>query len=237
MILDREAEAALRARARKLQALHINLLFCRPTRQGWADDPDAVLAAFGLEPADRELIADITTEQFQAEAHGRRAVVERGIGRCFESTLARLAERAAGPGFDEFLCSEYFLDPRHGLPHRSGVGPGYENISKWFFWLRHTCALDRPGADIALRTDAYAEFAVWLIDEYKRPHDPFYDQFQGGLFWPRSPGEALPVMLLTEDYMQVTVTDARTADQLPEIGLIDLDTLRPPEHQPEPTLS
>lgn len=237
MPLDRAAEAALRERARKLQALHISLLFCARTRERWTAGPDAVLAAFGLAPGDRALIADITTEQFGAEAHGRRVVVERGIGRYFGSTLALLSERGTDPGFDDFLCSEFFLDPRHGLPHRSGVGQGYENVSKWFFWLQHEFALDRPGADVALRTEAYAEFAVWLIDEYKRPHDPFYDQFQGGLYWPQSPGEALPVIVLTEDYKQVTIPDAKIADQLPRIGLVDLDTLRPPELEAEPSLT
>ncbi len=244
MALDGVAEAALRARARNLQALHIRLMFCDPTRQEWAADPDAVLAAFGLRPADRGLIADITTEQFKAEAHGRRTVVERGIGRCFRGTLARLAERAAedgrmesDPGFDTFLCSDYFLDPRHGLPHSSGVGPGYENVSKWFFWLRREFALDRTGADIALRGAADADFAAWLINQYKRPHDPFYDRFQGGLFWPRDLAEPLPVMLLTEAYMLMTITDAKTAARLPRIGLIDLDALRPPPFQAEPTLT
>ncbi len=44
MALDRAAETALRARARNLQALHIGLMFCGPTRQDWSADADAVLA-------------------------------------------------------------------------------------------------------------------------------------------------------------------------------------------------
>lgn len=241
--IDGTEERALRDRARHLQALHIRLLFCRHTRDAWLAAPDKLLSDFGLSADDYSLFPDITGDRFKAESHGRRVVVERAVANSFGETQQYLVKHAAGSGFsggdptiDDFLCSDYFLDPHSGLPHSSGVGPGYENISKYFFWLRDTCGLDRPAADVTLRTHAYSEFAIYLITQYQRPHDPYYDQFQGGLYWMETPGIAMPVMLLSDKFVRYTLGNADTVAQLPSAGLIDLDQLSPPDWADEATL-
>lgn len=243
MIMDPEEERALRDRARQLQALHIKLLFCHRTRTAWLAAPEDVLTAFGLRSADRSLIPDITGERFKAESHGRRVVVRRTIENSFGDTQKHLAKRAAASGFsgaeptiDDFMCSDYFLDPHSGLPHSSGVGPGYENISKYFFWLREVYSLKKAGTDIDLRNHAYSEFAIHLITQYQRPHDPFYDQFQGGLYWVETPGIALPVILISDKFVRFTLGNADTVAQLPGAGLLDLDQLAPPEWTDEAML-
>jgi hypothetical protein len=213
--IDHHEERALRDRARQLQALHIRLLFCRHTRDAWLAAPDEVLNDFELSADDQRLFPDITGDRFKAESHGRRVVVERSIGNIFDETQQHLAKRAAASGFsgadptfDDFLCSDYFLDPHRGLPHSSGVGQGYENISKYFFWLREAYDLDSTGTDVTLRTHAYSEFAIYLVTQYQRPHDPYYDQFQGGLYWVKTPGVAMPVMLLSDKFVQYTLGNA-----------------------------
>lgn len=243
MKIDREKEHALRNRARKLQALHIRLLFCRRTREAWLSSPDDVLTEYGLSAADKLLFPDITSEQFKAESHGRRVVVERAIGNTFEATQNHLARRAAASGFssdapmfDEFLCSDFFLNPRNGLPHCSGVGPGYENISKYFFWMRSVYSLGETNANMELRNHAYTEFAIYLVTQYQRPHDPFYDQFQGGLYWEEMPGTPKPVILLSDKFVRYTLGNAETIAQLPAAGLQNLDQLAPLHVEDEATL-
>lgn len=243
MMPGREEEAALRERARRLQALHVKLLFCRSTRDAWLRSPDAVLERLGL-PADAQrLIADIGSAQFKAEAHGRRAVVERSIGRVFGETTALLARRAAksgyagsDPTFDDFLCSDYFLDPHKGLPHTFGIGPGYENISKYFFWLRASFGLRRQDTELDLRNRAYSEFAAYLLGQLKRPHDAFYDRFEGGIYWPKAPGRLLPVMLLSDKLVLFTVGNLHTAREIRKSGMVNLDQLAPQPWQDEETL-
>ena len=219
-----------------MQALYIGLLFCRSTRDAWLAAPDALLRDHGLTADDRRLFPDITGDRFKTESHGRRVVVERAIGNSFSETQKYLATRAAAsgfsdinPGIDDFLCSDFFLDPHRSLPHSSGVGPGYENISKYFFWLRDSHGLDRPATDVTLRTHAYSEFALYLITQYQRPHDPYYDQFQGGLYWVETPGIAMPVMLMSDKFVRYTLGNADTVAQLPGAGLVDLDQLAPPD--------
>ncbi len=233
---DKAAENALRDRARRLQALHIRLLFCPGTQENWLTDSATVLDTFGLPPEMQDRIPDITTDQFQAESHGRRALVKGSISKTFPETQQYLAISPGGLTFDNFICSENFFNPKSGLPHTSGVGPGYENTSKYFFWLKQELALASAGCDTDLRHKAYIEFATWLINEYNRPHDPYYDLFEGGVYWARSPGEDKPTILLNDDYVLYTLNDPNTIRQLPQIGLTNLDEVEPPDWPDEPTL-
>ena len=231
--------AGIRERARRLQELHVRLLFCHRTRSDWRAAPDKVLSAFGLDHDAQALLADIEGEQFRAEAHGRRMGVQKGVERGFPKTQKYLAAQADAakndpPGFEDFLGSDHFLDPSRGLPHSSGIGGGYENISKFFFWLRDAHHLARPDADMELRNTAYGEFATHLINQYNQPHVPYFDRFKGGLYWRRDPGRDLPVMLLSDKYALFTLSNRETIAQLPVIGLIDLDDLAPePGQAPE----
>lgn len=224
-------DAETRQQALAMQKLHIELLFCERTRSRWLRSPDDVLAANGLPAEAKSRFADITSEQFQAECHGRRVLVERTIGAAFPKTSERLAARKIplDPRFDDFLCSEYFFDPRFALPHVSGVGTGYENISKYFFWLRQNFHLASGTADAALREAAYTEFAAWLLKQYLGPHDPWFDRFKGGIFWPQTLDKEIPVTLLSDKGVIFTVSDRDTIKQLPQIGLVSLDDLQPPD--------
>jgi hypothetical protein len=181
-------------------------------------------------------IADIESEQFRAECHGRHLIVERAITGAFGGTLKLMKERFRGkdahatiPDLDDFLCSDSFYNPGRGLPHSSGAGSGYDNISKYFFWLKDRLGLAQPACDVDLRTQAYSEFAAFLIGEYSRPHDPWFDRFKGGLYWPHSPSAPMPVLLMTEKLDLLSIGNPATANQFPQIGLIDLDTLDPPQ--------
>ena len=114
---DKAAENVLRDRARKLQALHIRLLFCPITQENWLTESVTVLDAFGLPPEMQGHFPDITTDQFKAESHGRRTLVERSIGQTFAETQQHLKVTKSNPTFDDFICSEEFFDPKSGLPH------------------------------------------------------------------------------------------------------------------------
>ncbi|MBK20116.1 MAG: hypothetical protein CMM52_14885 [Rhodospirillaceae bacterium] len=233
---DQATENEIRERARKLQALHVKLLFCRATQENWLQNPNTILAEFNLPASARDKIADITTDQFRAESHGRRGLVERSLAKTFPETQKHLEISSAQASFEAFLCSEDFLNPKTGLPHISGVGQGYENNSKYFFWLKRTMRLASADCDVELRNKAHTEFATWLINEYKRPHDPYFDQFEGGLYWMQTPGAAKPVILLSDQFVVYTLNDPNTISQLPKIGLTDLDDVSPPDWPEEETL-
>lgn len=230
-----QAEDELLRRATQMQALHVYLLFCERTRAAWREAPEKVLAAFNL-PADAgQLFADIESAQFIAESHGRRVGVERAAGRWFPKTHELLEQRrketgSTPPGhdFDDFLCSDFFLDPRQGIPHTSGIGAGYEAASKYFFWLRAAFGMTRPETDVELRTTAYTEFAFYLINQYRQPHDGWYDRFKGGTYWQQVPGQEIPVLLLSDKFVIFTLNNREIITQLPNIGLVDIDDLHPP---------
>lgn len=224
-----------------LQTLFIRLLFSGETLKAFQDAPDGVLDRYGLPASARRLLPDPHSKNFLAESRGRRIGVVREIDARYERTAAFFKDRArqAGPGpaplqYDEFLASDYFLDPDHALPHPYGVGPGYENVSKFFFWLRDRYGLNRPGADIGLRASVYSDFALYLVTLRMRPCHPYYDRFKGGVCWTQVAGQDVPAMLLTEDQVLVTLKDPAKAGEIRRVGIVDLDTLvpEPPEREP-----
>jgi len=127
------------------------------------------------------------------------------------------------------------LEPA-AIDRQSGVGPGYENISKYFFWLKQELGLAHDGCDIDLRYKVYIEFDTWLINEYNRPRDPYYDLFEGGLYWAQNPKEDKPVILLSDEFILYTLNDPNIITQLPQIGLTNLNVIEPLDWPDEPTL-
>lgn len=234
-----------RERLERLQALFIRLMFCESTLEDYRRAPAEVLVEFGLAEAVQDQIPDVDTPQFVAEARGRRELVRREVDRWFTRTGERLTGVGAGNGagngagphrFEDFLSSDFFYDPRAGLPHPSGVGPGYEAVSKYFFWLRDRYAIDRQGADIDLRSAIHMDFAQYLMDVISRPRDPYFDRFTGGVYWPETPGQAIPVHLVTDKLYLFKLKDPEKIRQLAEIGLRDLDDVTPGEWDYEPNI-
>ena len=233
-----EISAETRDRLERMQTLFIRLLFCERTLDAYRRDAAEVLAEYGLSPETARQIPDIDAPQFAAEARGRRELVRREVDRWFKRTGERLSGDAAGHGaephrFEDFLSSDFFYDPRMGLPHPSGVGPGYEAVSKYFFWLRDRYGIDRPEANLDLRSAIHMDFAQYLMDIKSRPHDPYYDRFTGGVFWPERAGQANPVHLVTDELYLFIIKDPEKIRQLPVIGLRDLDGIGPGEWDDE----
>jgi hypothetical protein len=102
--------------------------------------------------------------------------------------------------------------------------------------LKQELGLAHAGYDIDLRHKVYIEFATWLINKYNRPHDPYYDLFEGGLYWAQNPEEDKPVILLSDEFTLYTLNDPNTIKQLPQIGLTNLDVIEPPDWPDEPSL-
>ncbi len=226
----------VRDRLERLQTLYVRLLFCTRTLEAYRRAPGEILSQFDLPGETARQIPDVDAPQFAAEARGRRELVRREVDRWFTRTGERPGAATEAPPFDEFLSSESFYDPRAGLPHPAGVGPGYEAVSKYFFWLRDHFAIDRPDADIDLRSAIQMDFAQYLMDVTSRPHDPYYDRFTGGVYWPERPGTAIPVHLVTDQLYLFVLKDPEKIRQLDTIGLCDLDDVKPGEWQYEPNI-
>ncbi len=225
-----------RHRLERLQTLYVRLLFCTRTLEAYRRAPAEILAEYDLPAETARQIPDVEAPQFTAEARGRRELVRREVDRWFTRTRERPAAATEAPPFDEFLSSDAFYDPRAGLPHSAGVGPGYEAVSKYFFFLRDRFGLDRPAADIDLRSAVHMDFAQYLMDVTSRPHDPYYDRFTGGVYWPERPGEAIPVHLVSDRLYLFVLKDPEKIRQLAAIGLRDLDDVMPGEWEYEPNI-
>lgn len=226
-----------------LQTLLIRLMFSATTLKSFQDDPGKVLEQCGLPAEAERLLPDPHSKNFLAEGRGRQVVVEREISARFERMVAFFSDRARQPGpdtgpldFGEFLSTDYFLGTSHALPHPDGVGPGYENVSKFYFWIRDRYGLNRPGANVALRLSVYADFALYLLYLRKRPCHAYYDRFKGGVCWSKVPGQPVPMMLLTDDQVLATVSNPAKAEEIRRVGIVDLDTVVPEPRELEPAI-
>jgi len=219
-----------RARLEALQTLFVRLLFCDETLERFRTEPAALAADFGLAPEALDDLPDPDGKQMRAERHGRKMGVLSELRRNFPNTYP-LLEQAPGFTFERFLSSDAFFDPDCALPHPHGVGQGYENSSKFFFWARAALGLDRPGAHAQLRLMLCGDFASYLIGQYEREGFDWYRRFSSGVYWRETPGADLPLMYMTVERHFFRYTLPEQQAELQRMGAADLDALTPQPRQ------
>ncbi len=215
--------------AGRLQTLFVRLLFCDITYERYRTDRPGLARDFGVALAACDQLPAPETPQLLAERHGRKTGVLNEIRKTFGQSY-RAIEALPDYSFVDFLCSDAFFDDDAGLPHPYGVGPGYENTSKFFFWVRSTLNLDGAASDDADRRHTRlmlnGDLAAYLIDQHARGAHDYYRRFANGIYWRESPAAARPVILMTAQLDVYRIgNDNRYGDRLS--GAFDLDTLTP----------
>mgnify|MGYP004356037459 CR=1 FL=1 len=61
-----------------------------------------------------------------------------------------------------------------GLPHPFGSGPGYENVSKFFFWAMAAVDFASPPDGPQARWMCNGDFAAYLVEQYNLGADDYY---------------------------------------------------------------
>ena len=225
----------------RLQKLFIKLLFCEPTRVAYCQSPHQVLTQYELSPDYQKTLPDPNSKNFKVEANGRRMRVFREIFGQFPKTIEMLDKTLAesggagqGPDFNAFLSSDAFMDPEWALPTPDGSGPGYDSISKFYFWIRDVCGLSEPNALVPLRTTVNAEFAAHLVNLSKTQCDPFYNLFSKGVTWRDTPGASPPWFVVTDQLQLGRIVNP--SEYLPYGDLPDLDDVAPTGLSTDPNI-
>lgn len=220
-----------RTHLEKQQNLFVRLLFCDDTLARYKDDPQSVAKAFGLDTDVIDTLPDPDGRQMRAERHGRKMAVLSEIRRNYPNGYPALETRDDFT-IERFLSSDEFYDPAAALPHPYGVGQGYENSSKFFFWVRRVLGLDDPGVDPQLRLMVFGDFASYLVGQASGGAHDYYRRFGQGVFWRETPGTDLPLLYMTAErhFFRYTL-DAQRAE-LDRQGSADLDALAPEARPP-----
>lgn len=216
------------ASAGRLQNLFVRLLFCDVTYERYRADRPGLARDFDVDPGALADLPDPDAPQLVAERRGRKAGVMGEIRKTFAQSY-ELIEGFPEYSFEDFLCSDTFFDDAAGLPHPSGVGPGYECASKFFFWVRRTLnlaalAADAPPDRLQARLMLNGDFAAYLIDQYNRGADSFYRRFANGIYWRESPALPRPVILMTAQLDVYRIGDRNQYRDM-MAGAADLDDL------------
>lgn len=215
-----------RVDAARLQTLFVRLLFCDVTFDSYRHDPLRVATAFGLGTDALALLPDGDMPQLLAERHGRKMGVVGEIRKVFVRSYP-LIEALPEYRLEDFLCDDVFFDAGAGLPHPYGVGPGYENASKFFFWARNTLRLSGSPARLSAALALKGDFSAYLIDQYQRGSHDYYRRFQHGIYWHEAAAGKVPIILMTAERHMFRITDTARYRTASETGAIDLDLLQP----------
>jgi hypothetical protein len=169
----------------------------------------------------------------KAEIYGRRVLICRELIQRFPKSWEKLqidsSDSRVPKAITPFFSSEYFFDPEFSLPSPEGLGPGYENVSKFFFWAKATLFQ----AQYAEFNDLLnLEFALHLMAQREEAVDLFYCQFENGIFW-RSllPGRLsilTPNLSLYQFEAKESGLEEKFSREFKSHGLYDLDRLAPP---------
>lgn len=214
--------------AERLQTLMVRLLFCDMTFEKYRRDPAAAAAAFGLGPQSLALLPAADTPQLLAERHGRKMGVLGEVKKIFGQAYP-LIDAIPEYRFEDFLCDDAFFDASSGLPHPYGVGPGYENASKFFFWVRKRLDFTRTSTRINAGLTMKGDFSAYLINLHNRGSHDYYRRFQHGIYWHEFPDRPLPVIMMTPERQVFRVTETAPYRSVCQSGAIDIDRLEPEE--------
>ena len=215
-----------RKRAARIQALYVRLLFCDETYDRYRSDRPGLAAAFDLDERALDDLPKADAGQLIAERKGRRIGVLNEIQAVFAQSYG-LLEKRSDYRVEEFLCSDAFFDAGSGLPHPYGSGPGYENASKFYFWVRKTLCFGTGPEDMQTRMMLNGDFAAHLIARYADGSDKYFQRFSNGIYWRESVTGDLPVIFMTPERHVYRIGDAEGAKQAMASRPYDLDSLRP----------
>lgn len=219
--------------AARLQNLYVRILFCDETFERFRDDGPALAGEYGLDSAALAALPQPEAPQLLAERRGRQIGVKIEVQKTFAQSY-EMIETLDGFDFARFLSSEAFFGDASGLPHPFGVGPGYDNASKFYFWARDNLSLDGTPQRLQVRSMMNGDFAANLIDHHERGADPYYRRFAKGIYWRESGRAALPVIFMTPERHVFRIADDAQYAKMRSTGAIDLDNLmpEPPAHDP-----
>jgi hypothetical protein len=224
--------ASRREELTSLQNAYVRLLYSDETRREYETDPVAFAARRGLSERMLRLLPNTRSDGFKAELFGRRLQVIQEIRPSYAATLGVIMDGdasdlmvAKAAWFNHFLESAHFFDATFSLPHPSGIGRGYEGLTRFFFWARDYYALRGPEADLRLRTELYADAARVLEALAFEASDEPYPRLRGGMFWLRLPCDREAAFALTPDRRFLTVHGADVGASLRALDMVDLDVL------------
>jgi len=220
-----------RKRAARIQALYVRLLFCDETYDRYRTDRPGLAAAFDLDERALDALPKAGAGQLISERKGRRIGALNEIQAVFAQSYG-LLEKRSDYQVGEFLCSDAFFDPGSGLPHPYGSGPGYENASKFYFWVRETLSFGTGPKDMQTRMMLNGDFAAHLIARYADGSDTYFQRFSKGICWREAVTGDLPLIFVSAERHVYRIGDAKSAKQTLSSLPYDLDSLRP---EPAPT--
>ncbi len=183
--MDDDKTTAIFNKECRIQKLYIKLFFCESTLNSYKNNLHQLLVDCSLDKSAIRFFPDIESESFQIESHGRKMNVAVEIFERYKVFFScyvnksniNLDEILNLKLFKEFLSSDYFFCADYSIPHPYDIGLGYENVSKFYFFIINCIPISHQSLMILKKS-----FGYYIMKQINRGPCEFYNQFCNGLF-------------------------------------------------------
>ena len=155
-----------------IQECSIRLYFDQSFLASFKHEKDVFLEQFGLSSEVEKFFPNVLSLPFIVESHGRKFLIAKELSsrfrNFFQSHLNKnevsIVEIVASSVFTRFLESREFYSRDFCFPHYTGIGPGHENVSKFFFFVKKQLLNNSEEFSLLLDISLVLNFHAKLTD-------------------------------------------------------------------------
>jgi hypothetical protein len=171
---------------KNLQKLSIQLFFSSSLREEYKKDVQKLLNNKGIPLKYKDFLPNIEEASFFSESYGRKFLITREIFKryknffkvYFKKENILINDVVGSKLLDDYFKSEIFFGHKIAFPHYSGLGKGYENSSKFFFFL-----VDSFREEDNLMIEAFTSIACHLNYQASFSNILFFKNFEKGVIF------------------------------------------------------
>ena len=165
----------------------------------------------------------IDIDKYRSEVYGRRILISNEISDRFKVSLKIYFKNDSFSSKDFvedeclslFFNSSFFIKSKYGLPAVEGIGNGYENISKFYFW-----ALENVTNKDFIEM-LQLEMSVYLIMQNESSLDTYFKRFSNGILVKNG----LNTFFVTSDCDVFELNDQVDIDNIKSMNIFKIEDL------------
>ena len=162
----------MQSKLQQMQEFSIRLYFDQSFLVSYKYGKRDFVNGFGLSPEEERFFPNVLSLSFVVESHGRKFLIAKELSsrvqNFFQSHLNKnevsITEIIEASIFTRFLESKEFYSRVFCFPHYTGIGPGHENVSKFFFFVKKQLLNNSEECSLLLDISLVLNFHAKLTD-------------------------------------------------------------------------
>ena len=171
---------------KNLQRLSIQIFFSTNLKDEYERDAKKLLKRKSIPFRYNDYLPNVKDQSFVSESYGRRFLITREVFKRFKSLFSlylkkediQISDVINSSLLNEYFESDYFFGCERSFPHYTGLGKGYENSSKFFFFI-----IDKFKDNFEFLLEAYTAISLHINFQATFSDVLFYEGFKKGVFF------------------------------------------------------